>query len=391
MFVCLDLAATAVTGAYSLDIALNTYDAAFIDTLGALGSVILDKETCETDSGFGWFIGTGPYRLAGDGVTDKSGWEESVRYRLVRNELYWGEAPYYDELICRFFSEESTRYSELLSGGLDAAYFSEATYINNIANGAASGIGLVQKRQSGIYGFALSGGDGSNGAMADINIRKAFAHALDIRTIIDTLGEGVYITADSILADTNWAYKSEGVYAYDPDAAAAYLAEAGYSADKPLKLRLVAESTAFNAAVAEAAQSYLAAVGIQLDLSGMGDFGTILPVLISGDMEVSIGGPSNGSGNDPASLLQQLGPESHNSLLRATDPDLVELFVQGSAGRGQDARIDIYKQFQDGVHERYLFIPVWVETMNYGVLDAHSSLVDALDVNNQLNATLLTD
>ena len=51
----------------------------------------------------------------------------------------------------------------------------------------------------------------------------------------------------------------------------------------------------------EAMQGDLAQIGINLDLSGMGDFATILPTLLSGTQEVGIGGPSNGAGNDPAS------------------------------------------------------------------------------------------
>lgn len=55
-------------------------------------------------------------------MNDTSGWEESVQYTLVRNENYWGDAPYYDEIIIKFYSEESTRYSEFQAGNLDAVY-----------------------------------------------------------------------------------------------------------------------------------------------------------------------------------------------------------------------------------------------------------------------------
>ena len=392
MVACVDFEKTTCPDDTTIVIAMNTYDASFFDTMGNASFGILDRETCTAaDWNWGWLIGTGPYMLKGDGVSDKSGWEESVQYTLVRNENYWNEAPYYDEIVIKFYSEESTRYSEFQSGSLDAVYVTQATYVNSLQSGSVSGASLVQRVSQGVQGFQISSGADSVGAFADINIRKAFAHALDIPTMVETLGEGMYKVATSIVGEENWAYENVGAYAYDPEAARAYLAEAGYSTDNPLSLTIVAESTAFNTALAEAAQGYLAEVGINLDLSGMGDFPTILPTLLSGTQQLGIGGGGNGSGNDPASLLQQFGPKSDNVLLRVTDPTLVDLFTRGSASRDQAERTEIYKEFQQIMHDQYMYIPMWVETKNYGAKDVHTSFEAALDGSNQLDPTKLTD
>ncbi len=392
MVACVDFDATTCPDATTIVIVFNTYDASFFDTMGNASFGILDRETCTAD-GFewGWMIGTGPYQLQGDGSSDVSGWEESVQYTLVRNENYWGDAPYYDEIIIKFYSEESTRYAELQAGNLDAAYLTEATYVNGLNDGAVSGASLVQKEAQGVYGFALASSDESTGALSDINIRKAFAHALDVETMISSLGEGVYQVASGILGEDNWAYLNTGIYEYDPDYAAECLAEAGYSVDNPYTVYLVAESTAFNSALAEAAQSYLAAVGINLDLTGLGDFATILPTLLAGEQDITISTGSNGSGSDPASLLQQFGPVSDNVLLRVTDSDLVSLFNDGSASRDQDERVEIYAEFQQMMYDGYYYIPLYIETKNYGVMDEHTSFESALNATNQLDVTLLTD
>lgn len=394
MVACVDFDKTNCPDDTTIVIAMNTYDAAFMDTMGNYSFGILDRETCEgfeAANSWSWLVGTGPYKLKGDGVNDTSGWEESVQYTLVRNENYWGEAPYYDEVIIKFYSEESTRYSEFQAGNLDAVYLTEATYINGLGEGAVSGASLVQKEAQSVYGFQISSGADSVGAFSDINVRKAFAHGIDIATMVEVLGEGVYKVATSILGEDNWAYLDVGTYEYDPEYAAQCLAEAGYSVDNPLTLTIVAESSAFNTALAEQAQASLAEIGINLDLSGMGDFATILPTLLSGQQALGIGGPANGSGNDPASLLQQMGPLSDNVLLRVTDPTLVDLFQRGSASRDQEERVEIYHEFQQIMHDEYLYIPMWVETKNYGVLDEHSSFASALDNNNMLNPTKLTD
>lgn len=392
MVACVDIDATTCPDDNTIVIAFNTYDASFFDTVGGAGFGILDRETCTApDWNWGWLIGTGPYKLQGDGVSDKSGWEESVQYNLVRNDSYWGSAPYYDEIVIKFYSEESTRYAEFQSGSLDAVYLTQATYVNSLSSGSVSGASLVQRVSNGISGFQIAVGDASCKAFADINVRKAFAHGLDIASMVEILGEGMYKVATSIVGDGCWAYENVGTYEYDPDYARECLAQAGYSVDNPLTLTMVAESTAFNTALAEAAQASLAEVGINLDLSGMGDFPTILPVLLSGTQQLGIGGGSNGSGNDPASLLQQFGPLSDNVLLRVTDPRLVDLFNRGSASRDQAERETIYKEFQEIMHDEYMYIPMWSDTKNYGVNDAHSSFGNALTAANMLDPTLLTD
>ena len=392
MVACVDFEKTTCPDDTTIVIALNTYDASFFDTMGNASFAILDAETCTAaDWAWGWLYGTGPYKLKGNGVDDKSGWEESVQYTLVRNEDYRGEAPYYDEIIIKFYSEESTRFAEFQAGNLDACYLTQATYINNLGSGSVAGASLIQREAQSVYGFQISSGSASVGTFADINVRKAFAHGIDIAAMVEVLGEGVYKVASSVLGEDNWAYANMGTYEYNPELAAQYLAEAGYSVDNPLNVTMVAESTAFNTALAEAAQGYLAEIGINLSLDGMGDFPTILPVLLSGTQDMGIGGPSNGSGNDPASLLQQMGPKSDNVLLRVTDERLVDLFQRGSASRDQAERVEIYKQFQQIVHDEYTYIPMWVETKNYGALDEHTSFEAALDNSNQLDPTKLTD
>ena len=56
--------------------------------------------------------------------------------------------------------------------------------------------------------------------------------------------------------------------------------KAGYSVDNPLTIAVYAEGTAWYSKLLEAAQAYCAKVGINLDLTGVADFATILPVLL---------------------------------------------------------------------------------------------------------------
>ncbi len=399
MYACMNLDAAQADGDYHVTIPMNYYDAALIDLLGNASCLILDEKVAGADGyAFDWLIGTGPYMLKGDGVTDKSGWEESVQYTLVRNPYYWGEAPYYDEFDVKFYSQEATRYADLQAGNLDAAYLTEATYINNLGKGAVPGTSLITVKENAVQYFQMarklgeaSGEPGEPSYFDDINVRKALAHCLDIKTMVETLGEGVYEVATGLIGEGSWVYEELPVYEYDPELAKEYLAAAGYGPDNPLTVEVCAEGTAWASALFESAQSYCAAIGINLDLSGVTDFGTILPRLIGNQVPMSMGQPSNGSGNDPANLLQQFGPESDNSMLRITDDDLAELFREGTTSTDKAARVSIYQDFLRGVYERYYVIPICVSTKNFGVKDVHASFAAAIDTSNQVDPVLLTD
>jgi peptide/nickel transport system substrate-binding protein len=212
--------------------------------------------------------------------------------------------------------------------------------------------------------------------------------------MVEQLGEGVYTVASSLVGEDSWAYENNGVYEYDPEAAAEYLAAAGYDTNNRLTIKVYAEGTAWNSAMFEAAQAYCSAIGIDLDLSGVADFATILPVLISGEQDMSLGQGSNGSGTDPANLLQQFGPASDNVLIRtcATDyPDLAQLFTDAAACQDQDERAQMYKDFIKGIYDEYLFVPICQGSKNFGVLDTHSSLANAIDSANVVDPCQLTD
>lgn len=391
MYTWLDMDNSKSEDDYTVVLAMNSYDASLTDMLANAGCMILDKESCEADPTYGWLYGTGPYKLAGDGQSDKSGWEESVKYTLVRNDLYWGDQPYYDELDVHFYSEESTRYADFQAGNLDAIYLTEATYINNLNNGAVMDASLLSVEEPGVFGLEMAIIDDSTKMFADINVRKALAHCLDVNAMIEGLGEGVYKVPTSLVSEDSWAYTELEPYEYDEAKAKEYLEKAGYSVDNPLTVGVYCEGTAWNSKLMESAQAYCSKIGINLDLTGVADFASILPILISGQQDLSIGNASNGSGKDPACQLQQFGPLSDNVLIRSADSEQIDLYNKGQTSHDQKERADAYQKFMQNIHDDYLFIPLYCGTKNYGVNNAHSSFAAAIDNSCTVDPTLLTD
>ena len=360
----LDLDNAVIVDDYTLEIPVNYYDAALVCYLAIPTYCVLDAETHAEDPDYGWVIGTGPYYL--------DEWEESVKYVLKRNDNWRGEPGYYDEIDIFFYAEESTRYADFQAGNLDVVFLTDASYINNLGNGAMAGAKLFSQEGLSIAGLTLSINEDTTAAFADINIRKALAHCIDTPSIVESLGEGTYVVPDSLYTKDCWAYiPGTGAYEYDPELAAEYLAEAGYGVDNPLTLTVYCSNTAWNTSLTEAVQFYASVIGIDLDLTGVADFGTILPVLIANGQDISVGSPGSNSGLDPELQLQQAASTSDNGQTRvAPSGEMDEILREANSSHDQAEREELYKQFAQMYHDEYIFIPMYLNTVNYGYGEA---------------------
>ncbi len=372
MVACLDLENAVIEDANTLVVPLNYYDAAFLAYMASPVYVVVDKQTCEADPNWSWLVGTGPYYLAE--------WEEAVKYVLKVNENYRGEAPYYDEINIIFYAEESTRYSDFQAGNLDAISVTEAAYINNFVDGKVAGASIVRETTDAINGISLAyDAEHTNGAFADINLRLALAHCIDVETIVNELGEGVYTVPAGILTEDSFAFEEGfGPYTYDVELAKEYLAKAGYSVDNPVTVYMYASNTAWNTALCEAVQSYAAVIGINLDLTNVADFPTILPALIAGENDMAIASPGSDCGNDPATQLQQAGPLSDNGLVKIYDDELADIFTRAGASHDLEERADLYLQFLEAYYAQANFLPMYQNTVSYAYKSEHASFADSL-------------
>ena len=162
-------------------------------------------------------IGTGPYM-----VQDHA---DLVGYTMVKNPNYWGGEVPYDKVEIIFMGDASAKANALMAGQVDLVenitnvadlqrLQDDANYTVDIASGVRCGFSLINFK----------------GVLANDTLRKAIVMAIDNDTICasNTIG-GLYTAGFSVLPSTlAYGYENlENPYAYDPDAAAAMLDEAG--------------------------------------------------------------------------------------------------------------------------------------------------------------------
>ena len=217
------------------------------------------------------YAGTGPYI-----------YEEYVSgeyTRFVRNENYWGEQPYYDEVIVKYIPDASARLQALQSGEIDLIYgsalltwddYQQALSLPNIA-------GAVAESDSKTRNLVLN----ASGVLSDLKVREAVAYAIDKETLSEGLTYGEETPADHLFPDgiPYTDVELNVVRTYDPEKANALLDEAGWVLNEStgirekdgqaLSLKYTYDSgDALNKSLATAVKSQLAAVGIDVETEG---------------------------------------------------------------------------------------------------------------------------
>jgi peptide/nickel transport system substrate-binding protein len=200
---------------------LETPNASFITALTNGGNVIVPREEVE-----GWGDDFGAH-LVGTNAFMMKEWVTDERCDVVRYDKYWGPKPYLDGVVYRYIPDSNMRVNALRS---KEVHIGNDLRDESIAV-AASDPDLIVENVPGM-GVNYIYFNMVNGPTADIRVRKAMTMALDI----DQLCQAVFRYEDGQrgympLPPKSWGYDptlESLIPAYDPAAAKALLAEAGY-------------------------------------------------------------------------------------------------------------------------------------------------------------------
>ncbi len=192
-----------------------------------LTGYILPKKAYTAAGKDGWEqkpIGSGPY------MVEK--FERNAYVRLKRFDKYWGPKPAFETVVFKMVPDAGSRVAEIENGGSDltldvpydeykrltskAGLTGEATAVSDI------GMIFISDREP----------------MLDANVRKAMAHAIDKKTIVDKLLLGYGTPIDTLQAPQYDAFNANTKVKYDPALAKKLLAKAGYSTSKPVKFTI---------------------------------------------------------------------------------------------------------------------------------------------------------
>ena len=195
-------------------------------------------------------VGTGPYVfkefVSGDHVT------------LVKNENYWGEKPYYDEVIFYIAPDPATRETMLLSGQVDMAVLPPIADVPALRANPDITVTTVPSNR---YLYVAFNQD--NEILQDVRVRQALNYAVDKEAIIKNVMFDAATIMDSPMPYMFFGYCKTGPYEYNPEKAKELLAEAGVAEGTEFVFYAPTSRYVQDFQVAEAVSGYFADVGIK--------------------------------------------------------------------------------------------------------------------------------
>lgn len=211
----------------TLTFKLTQPDGSFLQALSHPAASILNKKAVEEegDSYSEHPVGTGPFKF--------ESWTKLDNIVLKRNDDFWGEKPAFSQMVLRVIPEANNRVIELESGNVDVAYAIAPTDIPRVEEN--KNLKLLRKMDNSIHfgGFKVV-----DGIFANPKAREAFAHAVDMKAIVESVYQGVGTVATGPV-NPNFAYSispETPPVSYDPELAKKLFEEAGVAPGTSFKI-----------------------------------------------------------------------------------------------------------------------------------------------------------
>lgn len=170
--------------------------------------------------------GTGPWKV--------DSWTPREQAVLVPFSEYWDTSriPQLDKLVLIPIPEPATRTSALLSNQVD---WIEAPAPDAIPRLQSEGMQITSNGYPHNWTWHLSRVEGS--PWNDVRIRKAANLAVDREGLSKLLGGMMVPAKGHVLPSSTWFGEPDFKISYDPEAAKALLAEAGFGPENPVKVK----------------------------------------------------------------------------------------------------------------------------------------------------------
>lgn len=319
--------------------------------------------------------GSGPYAFVE--------WIAGDRIVLKRFEDYYGDKPYYENLIIRNIPDDTTRTLSLEGGEVDCIITCDTGSIQNLKDSPACNVYEMPSWQ--IIYCGLNFRDEGK-PWADKRVRDAMYHAIDIDTIAPLAFDGSAIRADGYMPPSQPSYAPPSDPAkieYNVEKAKALMKEAGYENGFSIRLYTI-DTPASWARLAEMVQNAWEAIGIDVALT-VYDSNAHWDLVYSGDFDAFIARHTS-HGNDGNYMHQKLiswGTGSSNPG-RWNSPAYDELMEAALHSNDEAYRMECYHKVNDLIREEKPWIPLACPTMTYacrstlqGVYPSAAGLLDA--------------
>ncbi len=309
-------------------------------------------------------IGSGPFRFVS--------WTQNHEIRLEANPGYFGGPARLREVRFRIVPDDTVRILELRKGTIHLLQNDiEPEVLRSLEQDARF---IFQKRQGTNYSYL--GLHLKDPILGDLRVRRAIAHAIDRRAIIEHLIGGLAVPAKGVLSPLNWAYEpAVEVYGYDPEEARRLLDEAGYrdpdgpGPSKRFSLSYKTSQNELRRRIGEAIQGFLGEVGIDVKMRSY-EWGTFFSDIRKGNFQIYTLTWVGITDPDIYYYLFHSKSIPPNGANRGyyLNPDMDRLIERGRVLQDREKRREVYSRIQKIAARDLPYVSLWNE-VNVVVMD----------------------
>lgn len=350
---------------YTVKFTLKTPQGPFLQNLAIFAYVLWSPTALET-AGIDSCknpVGTGPFTFVE--------WKENEYVTLAKNLDYWdtANAAKVDQVIIRNIKDSSARLAALKAGEIHAM---EGLNPDDVKAVEADPNLKIMLRPANTISFLEFNFHVQE--FQDINVRKAFAQAINKQAIVDNLYGGTGLVATQMQPPALWGYNKDITdWPYDPESAKTLLTEAGFpdglseitwedGTKEPLILWYMPVSRPYYPdpkAIGEAIAADLAKAGIVVQLQTV-DWSVYLDQRKNGTMDFFMLG-GTGNNGDPDDFLGSsfcLDAEDNPKPTEGFvyNKELSDMLKRAKEMIVQSERAPIYQQAEQIVHDDVLRI-----------------------------------
>jgi len=292
-------------------------------------------------------IGSGPYKI--------KEWNPGKNVIMDRNEYWWGEPCYYDEIEFDYIAEIATRAAAVQTGDLD------------ICEGVTPELMTSLSSDPNLYLFDIICCDNlflafrcDEAPFDNQKLRQAASYAINRDALIKLFGVGT--AAKCLLPSSCLGHNANLSLEYDLEKAKALVAESGYDGT-PAKLIVNFGILSKTKEMSEMIQNMLGQAGINIEIFSYDSAG-LVAARTAGDFNIQLNTCAH-LGYEPNTFLQRFVTDLSN--LHYTNQTVLDLIEEGRTGTTIEARQATYEKLMELLQEEMPYVPLFEYSLTYAV------------------------
>jgi peptide/nickel transport system substrate-binding protein len=293
-------------------------------------------------------IGTGPFKFVQ--------YQPDQFLELTRNDEAWRGAPLLDRILfVHVGTTPEATAAALENGDVDYAGALPAAEYERMSE-----LESLTMYSKPVYNVRFLSVNVAKPFLSDKRVRQAFAHAIDRAGIVEAIISYGGVATDNLTPSETWRNPDVATYPFDPEAAQALLAEAGWDAAQEVVVSLYYLDQAHADSIATV-QQQLTDIGVnatvlQLDASAVQDY-----YYGNAEFDVMLGGFGVSPDFDEYSrifMTDALWPAGQNAM-KYSNARVDELFIEGRTTVDEAARKTAYDEVQVILADELPWIPFY--------------------------------